>query len=681
MHQFEQISFLADFHFLADFIGDFMKKQILSALVALGFSALPVMAQDSDVMVVFDASGSMWGQIDGRTKIEIAREAFSDLSYEWAASGVNVGLIAYGHRRKGDCGDIELIAEPAPGSTARLGDLLQTLTPRGKTPLSDAVLLAAQTLKFTENAATVVLISDGRETCGVKVCEAATELERLGVNFTANVIGFGVNDAEAREQLQCLAQNTGGRYFDAGNAAALADALGQVAALDTSVVQVQETAMPMVALSVGIIEANGTARPVQVSFLATNLDTGQVVELGGLRDAREVVSGLSAELPQGRWNIKVISEEGSGSIEVTLGGNRAVVDVPFAAFPLDFTLVDAGPYLFGIEQTMLLAPTANIQQNLQLIVAMFPAGSRNYSQRMDFSYQFGAVAGEVLEHRFDSPPVPGDYDIVVMRGNDLNDVIFRQTVTYEIGIEPSWLGARQGEAGTFMPVDISGVTNSFATLVLQKEGRKIWNSWYQSMISDEGIFMPLPSEEGEYSLVYQYKNAAGDWVEADFGTINVGAVVLEDDADAVAPPELSEEPAEAAALDIAYTCDQGLCQQEAPEFDLSWALPGGWSAEQPFYYTTAGGAEADLPTMNFYGPVERAEQFSVTLNPRQWSQSNGPCFYVGNGQLCLMGTFDGADSTAFNALRTSLREVVLSDKTLSAEDITKYFTDAQGGAN
>ncbi|MCF6327860.1 MAG: VWA domain-containing protein, partial [Devosiaceae bacterium] len=278
-----------------------MKKQILSALIALGLTTLPAMAQQqSDVMVVFDASGSMWGQIDGRTKIEIARDAFADLSYEWAASGVNVGLIAYGHRRKGDCGDIELIAEPAPGSTARLGELLQTLTPRGKTPLSDAVRLAAQTLKFTENAATVVLISDGRETCGVKVCEAATELERLGVNFTANVIGFGVDDAEAREQLQCLAQNTGGQYFDAKNAGALADALGQVTALDTSVAQVQETTMPMVALNVGIIEADGTARPVQISFRATNLDTGEGIELGGLRDAREVVSGLSGELPEGR---------------------------------------------------------------------------------------------------------------------------------------------------------------------------------------------------------------------------------------------------------------------------------------------------------------------------------------------------------------------------------------------
>jgi Ca-activated chloride channel homolog len=29
-------------------------------------------AQDAQSLLVFDASGSMWGQIDGRTKIDIA---------------------------------------------------------------------------------------------------------------------------------------------------------------------------------------------------------------------------------------------------------------------------------------------------------------------------------------------------------------------------------------------------------------------------------------------------------------------------------------------------------------------------------------------------------------------------------------------------------------------------------
>ena len=58
-----------------------------------------------NVMLVLDASGSMWGQIDGRTKIEIAREASGKVVSGWDQAN-QVGLIAYGHRRKGDCSDI-----------------------------------------------------------------------------------------------------------------------------------------------------------------------------------------------------------------------------------------------------------------------------------------------------------------------------------------------------------------------------------------------------------------------------------------------------------------------------------------------------------------------------------------------------------------------------------------------
>ena len=34
---------------------------------------------DGDAILVLDASGSMWGQIDGKAKIEIAREVIGDL--------------------------------------------------------------------------------------------------------------------------------------------------------------------------------------------------------------------------------------------------------------------------------------------------------------------------------------------------------------------------------------------------------------------------------------------------------------------------------------------------------------------------------------------------------------------------------------------------------------------------
>lgn len=179
------------------------------------------------VAVVFDASGSMWGQIDGRAKIEVAREAMGTLVSEWQGLPLELGLVAYGHRRKGDCGDIELVQPIAPLDAPRVLARVQSLTPRGMTPLSQAVLEAAELLKFTENKATVILLSDGIETCGLDPCEVGARLAAQGVDFTAHVIGFDIRSEQDKAQLACLAQATGGRYFDARDTAGLRDAMAR----------------------------------------------------------------------------------------------------------------------------------------------------------------------------------------------------------------------------------------------------------------------------------------------------------------------------------------------------------------------------------------------------------------------------------------------------------------------
>jgi Ca-activated chloride channel family protein len=206
-----------------------------------------------DTMLVFDASGSMWGQIDGVTKIEIAREAVSTISQGFAADQT-VGLMAYGHRRKGDCADIETLVEPAQGSAQAIAAQVKQLQPKGKTPLSDAVVLAAETMKYTENQATVVLITDGVETCDRDPCAIAAELEQLGVDFTAHVVGFGLS-ADQGKQLSCVADITGGRYIPAADAQSLNQALEQV---------VLTTEEPVAAVALPTAEVQSPSQPVVI---------------------------------------------------------------------------------------------------------------------------------------------------------------------------------------------------------------------------------------------------------------------------------------------------------------------------------------------------------------------------------------------------------------------------------
>ena len=192
-----------------------------AALLAAGL-ALPAAAQTT-TMIVMDGSGSMWGQIDGRTKLEIARETVAGVLADLPDDRV-LGLMAYGHRERGNCADIELMVPPAPGSAGAILDAVNAMRFQGKTPLTEAVRQAAEALRSTENPATVVLVTDGIETCEADPCALAHELEASGVDFTAHVIGFGLTRDEGA-RVACIAENTGGRYFGAEDSAGLAKAL------------------------------------------------------------------------------------------------------------------------------------------------------------------------------------------------------------------------------------------------------------------------------------------------------------------------------------------------------------------------------------------------------------------------------------------------------------------------
>lgn len=203
-----------------------MTALVRSALGAamLFASAGAALAADKAI-IVLDASGSMWAQIDGKPKLQIAREALGTVLQSVPAD-LELGFMAYGHRSKGDCADIELIVPPAPGTSAQITSAAENLKFLGKTPLTDAVKQAAEALKFTEDKATVILITDGIETCNGDPCALGKELEQSGVDFTTHVVGFGLTAEEGR-QVACLAENTGGKYLAASDAAQLKDALVQ----------------------------------------------------------------------------------------------------------------------------------------------------------------------------------------------------------------------------------------------------------------------------------------------------------------------------------------------------------------------------------------------------------------------------------------------------------------------
>ena len=177
-------------------------------------------------VIIFDASGSMWGQIDGRPKISIARDVLKNVVRKWN-SNVELGLTVYGHHRKGDCNDIENIVPVGQVDKKRIINTVMSIQPKGRTPISRSLKKAADELKYTEEKATIILISDGKETCDSDPCGTAKELENEGIDFVTHVIGFNV-DKKTDKQLECIAHATGGEYFSAKNASALNKAMDTI---------------------------------------------------------------------------------------------------------------------------------------------------------------------------------------------------------------------------------------------------------------------------------------------------------------------------------------------------------------------------------------------------------------------------------------------------------------------
>ncbi len=291
----------------------------LPPFLAFVFAALlPALGQaEGKSIIVLDASGSMWGQIDGRAKLEIAREALATVLAGIPAE-TEIGLIAYGHREKGNCADIELVVPPGPGTGQAITDAAKAMQFLGKTPLTDAVRQAAAELRSTEAKATVILITDGIETCDADPCALGTELEASGVDFTAHVVGFGLT-AEEGATVACLAENTGGKYIEAKDAGAL------VEALKTTVVVAEPEPTPVPAPEPPATVEVNLAPQLYLAEGGDEIVNGNAWEIYELAANGQVGSQISTEynkyrglLPAGLYRLVGRIGEARAEMDVTL---------------------------------------------------------------------------------------------------------------------------------------------------------------------------------------------------------------------------------------------------------------------------------------------------------------------------------------------------------------------------
>jgi len=179
----------------------------------------------SPILFIYDGSGSMWGALDGQTKKEIAADVLSTTIGQ-LADEQQIGLIAYGHRTKGDCDDIEYLVDLNNQSKELVTQSVKKINPTGKTPLARSLRLAIDDLAKNNIQATIILITDGIESCDGDLCRTVQEAKSNGISFKLHIVGFGLKEGEDKA-LRCAAEAGDGLFFDAQGTQELSDVLGE----------------------------------------------------------------------------------------------------------------------------------------------------------------------------------------------------------------------------------------------------------------------------------------------------------------------------------------------------------------------------------------------------------------------------------------------------------------------
>ncbi len=282
-------------------------------------------------VIVLDGSGSMGGPLEGQkdVKFDMASRALLQL-LPTATPQSRTGLVTFGNRRKGDCSDVSVVVEPASGNVEQFRSAFGRIGPTGRGPLVAGLREAAKTIA-PDTPGTLIVVHDDVDNCRQDVCAAAAELAKTDARLTVHVISISL-DKTTSEKMSCLATVTGGRVFEARDAAsvesAMSEALQLAKVLDAAapaaavpdIAPAPETAgPPSVRLSAGL-SGSGAAlsSPILWRILAAGTPEQVVKEA--------TVPVLTSELPAGSYVIEARYGYASArkDIDVAATGQTAV---------------------------------------------------------------------------------------------------------------------------------------------------------------------------------------------------------------------------------------------------------------------------------------------------------------------------------------------------------------------
>ncbi len=292
-----------------------MKVLRLSIALLVGLGSF-VYADDikAKTVIIFDASNSMWGQINKKAKIDTAKETLEQLVKNWdSKTQGELGITVYGHRKAKDCNDIEAII---PLGTVKdknkIFNIINKIQPKGKTPISASLEKVAAELRGNDGISSIILISDGKDSCDADPCETVKKLKKEGMNFQAYVLAFDVK-GDAQQQLSCIAKESNGSIINVNKPEDLPKAMAKIQK-KIELATIKNTSI--------ISQDSGTQITATYQFFTMN-NSGEADEKLQQECTSSASEPCALDLKKGKYLILATSGSKKGEALITIDKDRA----------------------------------------------------------------------------------------------------------------------------------------------------------------------------------------------------------------------------------------------------------------------------------------------------------------------------------------------------------------------
>ncbi|MFK3937521.1 hypothetical protein ACI2JA_08390 [Alkalihalobacillus sp. NPDC078783] len=189
--------------------------------------------QGLNIQILMDASDGMATEMDGKSKIDIAKDAVQAFVAD-LPDDANVAIHAYGHQgsnqtegKEESCSQTETFYPFNEYEEESVQTAFDSFEATGFRPIALAIEEAGA--MFPEGGENIMyIVSAGEETCGGDPVEATKALHDSDVSAVVQIIGFNVNDEE-HQSLEAIADAGEGEYFKADHAEMLDEVFSQEA--------------------------------------------------------------------------------------------------------------------------------------------------------------------------------------------------------------------------------------------------------------------------------------------------------------------------------------------------------------------------------------------------------------------------------------------------------------------